>query len=153
MISFCPSKDDIANIFHLIELFFVLLYDSISTSSSVNECRKEPFSKKGRLPDGIPPTTDALQLHIYRVIYQVSYCWAQSLSKIISLSDPCEWGWKMEAKHYEIAWTSIPEGSKMCNDLIRCGWKHDKDCQGPCKCIQISLPCTALCNCGGDCER
>ena len=98
----------------------MLLYDSISTSSSVNECRKEPFSKKGRLPDGIPPTTDALQLHIYRVIYQASYCWAQSLSKILSLSDPCEWGWKMEAKHYEIARTSIPEDSKMCNELIRC---------------------------------
>ena len=118
LISFCPSKDDIANIFHLIELFFVLLYDSISTSSSVNECRKEPFSIKGRLPDGIPPTTDALQLHIYRVIYQASYCWAQSLSKILSLSDPCEWGWKMEAKHYEIAWTSIPKDSKMCNELM-----------------------------------
>ena len=118
LISFCASKDDIANIFHLIELFFVLLYDSISPSSSVNECRKEPFSIKGRLPDGIPPTTDALQLHIYMVIYQASYCWAQSLSKILSLSDPCEWGWKMEAKHYEIAWTSIPKDSKMCNELM-----------------------------------
>ena len=118
LVSFCPSKDDITTIFYLIERFVVLLYDSTSTSSSVKECRKELFSKKGRLPDGIKPTTDVLQLHIYRAIYQASYCWAQSLCKIPSLADPCEWGWKMEDKHYKIVWTSIPEASKMCNELI-----------------------------------
>ena len=32
LVSFCSSKDDIANIFHLIERFVVLLYDSTSTS-------------------------------------------------------------------------------------------------------------------------
>ena len=87
-------------------------------SSSANKSTKELFSKKGRLLDGIPPTTDTLQLHIYRAIYQASYCWAQSLCKIPSLADPCEWGWKMEDKHYKIVWTSIPEASKMCNELI-----------------------------------
>ena len=118
LVSFCPSKDDIANIIHLIERFFVLLYHSTSPSSSANKSTKELFSKKGRLLDGIPPTTDTLQLHIYRAIYQASYCWAQSLCKIPSLADPCEWGWKMEDKHYKIVWTSIPEASKMCNELI-----------------------------------
>ena len=76
LVSFCPSKDDIPNIFHLIESFVVLLYDSTSTSSSVKECRKELLSKKGRLPDDIPPAADAVQFHIYRAIYQASYCWA-----------------------------------------------------------------------------
>ena len=69
LVSFCPSKDDIANIIHLIERFFVLLCDSTSPSSRANKSRKELFSKKGRLLDGIPPTTDTLQLHIYRAIY------------------------------------------------------------------------------------
>ena len=114
---------------------------------------KSFFQKKGRLPDGIPPTANALKLHIYMAIYQASYCWAQSLSKIPSLPDPCEWGWKMEGKHYEIIWTSIPEASKMGNELICCGCKYEKGCQGRCKCIQASLPCTALFNCGGHCER
>ena len=40
-----------------------------------------------------------------------------------------EWGWKMEDKRYEIVWRSIPEASKMCNELICCGWKHDRGCQ------------------------
>ena len=76
LVSFCPSKDYIPNIFHLIESFVVLLYDSTSTSSSVKECRKDLLSKKGRLPDDIPPAADAVQFHIYRAIYQASYCWA-----------------------------------------------------------------------------
>ena len=40
----------------------------------------------------------------------------------------------------------------MCNELIYCGCKHDRGCQGCCKCIQASLLCAALCNCEGDCE-
>ena len=51
---------------------------------------KELLSKKGRLPEDIPPAADAVQFHIYRAIYQASYCWAQSLCKIPSLPDPCE---------------------------------------------------------------
>ena len=54
------NKIYIANIFHLIKRFAVLLYVSTSTSSSVNKCRKQLFFKKGRLPVGITPTTDAL---------------------------------------------------------------------------------------------
>ena len=112
LLSFCPSKDGIANIFYLIERFVVLLYDSTSTFSSVNECRKELFSKKGIPPDGIPPTTDALQLHIYRAIYQASYCWAQSLCKISSLPDPCDGAgkWKINImKLYGHPFRRIPK--------------------------------------------
>ena len=46
LVSFCPSKDDIANIIHLIERFFVLLYDSTSPSSRANKTTEELFSKK-----------------------------------------------------------------------------------------------------------
>ena len=153
LVSFCPSKDYMANIFHLIERFVVLLYDSTSTSSSVKEWRKELFIKKGRLPDGIPPTTNALKLHIYMAIYQASYCCApQSLCKIPSLPDSCEWGWEMKDKYCKIVWTSIPEAFKMWNEVIRCGCNHKKGCQGRSKCIQASLPCTAFFKCGGHCE-
>ena len=40
------NKIYIANIFHLIKRFAVLLYVSTSTSSSVNKCRKQLFFKK-----------------------------------------------------------------------------------------------------------
>ena len=115
--------------------------------------KERAFPKKGRLPDSITPTANALKLHIYMAIYQALYCWAQSLCKIPSLPHSCEGGWKMKDKHCKIVWTSIPETFKMCNELIRCGCKHKKGCQGRCKCIQASLPYTALFNCGGHCER
>ena len=101
-IFFCPSKEEIESVFQIIERFVVLLYDRISMSSSINNCRKELFSEKGRLSDGIPPTKDAFLLHTYRAIYQASYCWSQSLCKIPSLPDPYEWGWKMDENKYEI---------------------------------------------------
>lgn len=75
---------------HTVERFVVLLYDRTSMCTDVNECRKNLFSKKGKLPEGIPPTLDALALHLKRAVYQASYCWAQALSKDAILPDPNE---------------------------------------------------------------
>ena len=73
LVSFCSSKEDIESILKVIEQFIVLLYDRTSICTDVNDCRKELFSKKGRPSDGIPPTQDALRLHIYRATYQAAY--------------------------------------------------------------------------------
>ena len=43
----------------------------------------------------------------------------------------------------------LPEASKACNELIRCGCKSA--CRGLCKCTKANLPCTALCACNGNC--
>ena len=92
----CPSKEEVEVALPTIERFVVLLYDRTSVCKNVNECRKDLFARKGCLPDGIPPTIDALKLHIYRAVYQASSCWAQSLLKEATLPDPTEWGWRME---------------------------------------------------------
>lgn len=153
-IAFCPPKETMETVLHVIERFVVLLYDRTSICTRVNDCRMELFAKKGRLPEGIPPTLDALKLHIQRAVYQASYCWAQSLSKDAMLPDPNEWwGWKSQDSLYEVVWTTLPEASKKCQELIRCGCNPEKGCKGRCKCANASLRCTALCKCGGDCER
>ena len=150
-ISICPSKEEVEAALPTIERFVVLLYDRTSVCKNVNECRKDLFARKGRLPDGIPPTLDALKLHIYMAVYQASYCWAQSLLKEAT-PDPTEWGWR-KADGYEIVWTKLPEAAKICQELVRYGCQSEKGCRGRCKCIKASLKCTALCKCGGDCER
>ena len=152
-ISCCPSKENVVSSFDQLQRYVVLLYDRTSLSKNVNACRKEMFSKKGRLPESIPPTLDALKLHILRAVYQASYCWAQSLFKEPTLPDPCDWGWTLSGENYETVWTTIPEASKICSELVRCGCKQEKGCRGRCKCVKASLPCTALCKCGADCER
>ena len=52
----CPSEEQVKTIFPVIERFVVLLYDRTSTCSTVNEIRKELFTRKGRMIDSIPPT-------------------------------------------------------------------------------------------------
>ena len=153
LVSFCPSKEDIESILKVIERFVVLLYDCTSIYTDVSDCRKELFSKKGRPSDGIPPTQDALRLHIYRATYQAAYCWAQSLRKSATLPNPSDWGWRSENGGYEIVWTTIPEASKVCKELIRCGCDPNTGCRGRCKCVKASLPCTELCKCGGKCKH
>ena len=46
----------------------VLLYDRTSIQGSVNEARKELFTRKGRAIDAIPPTQVALMQHIKRLL-------------------------------------------------------------------------------------
>ena len=50
-----------------LERFVVLLYDRTSSSSSVNEARKQLFTRKARNFDALPPTRDSL--HIKRTAY------------------------------------------------------------------------------------
>ena len=46
-------------------------------------------------------------------------------------------------------WTTLPEASQSCYELIRCGCL--KGCRGRCKCKKVELKSTVLCGCDGDC--
>ena len=43
--------------------------------------------------------------------------------------------------------------SQSCQELLKCGCKSERGCSGRCKCLKAELPCTALCNCAGLCDR
>ncbi|KAG7174307.1 hypothetical protein Hamer_G003243 [Homarus americanus] len=83
---------------------------------------------------------------------QSSYNWAQMLVAVPSLPSPSEWGWtRNEDGGWEVKWTGLPDASHACQELLRCGCK--KGCRGQCKCVKAVLQCTALCLCGGLCDR
>lgn len=87
-----------------LERFVVLLYDRTSTSSSVNNLRKQLFTRKGRKFDGLPPTRDALLQHVKRTAYQAGYIWGQALVPSSTLPSPQDWGWTLEGgewRHYK----------------------------------------------------
>ena len=46
---------------------------------------------------------------------------------------------------WEVHWTTLPEVTQACRELIWCGCK--KGCRGCCKCQRATLKCTALCCC------
>lgn len=147
-----PSAQCIEQWLSLLERFVVLLYDRTSSLEHVNEARKELFTKKGRTIDRLPPTQAALIQHIKRAAYQAGHCWAQVMIAAPELPSPGDWGWKRkdQGHGWEVFWTTLPEATQACRELIRCGCK--KECRGRCKCQKAALQCTALCNCGGHCN-
>lgn len=134
-----------------LERFVILLYDRTSGLSNVNEARKQLFTKKSRTLENIPPTKAALIQHTRRAAYQAGHCWHQMMIADPVLPSPNDWGWKMGSNEWELFWTTQPEATKACRDLLRCSCK--KGCRGQCKCNKAALPCTALCQCGGECKR
>ena len=136
----------------ILERFVIIMYSRTCPHNKVNDARQALFSQGTRSIDHIPPTQTALEQHIKRAAYQAGQVWGQSLQAIQELPSPLEWGWEKSTEAGWIPkWTTLPEASKICNELIRCGCK--KACRGLCKCTKSNLPCTALCNCSGNCYQ
>jgi len=132
----------------LVERFVVLMYDRTSDTMEVNEARKQLFTQKSRTLENIPPTQAALRQHIMRATYQANI-WNQALVPDPELASPSDWGWVKDATGWQPLWTTLPEASQSCYELIHCGCKQG--CTGRCKCNKAALMCTALCSCSGDC--
>ena len=149
-----PSMQDVLDAMPVLERFVVLMYDRTSQCQRVNDARKVLFAQKGRTLENIPPTADALLQHAKRVAYQAGHCWGQCLVSVPELPSPGEWGWtRSESDTWQPRWTTLPEASKICQELVKCGCRAEKGCKGRCKCVKAGMPCTALCKCGGDCEE
>lgn len=133
----------------LLERFVVLLYSRTSEILKVNDARRQLFTQKARSLENLPPTQAALEQHSRRASLQ-SNCWNQALVRCPRLPSPSDWGWKRDQAGWQPLWTTLPEASQSCYELIHCGCK--KGCTGRCKCIKASLKCTALCSCSGECQ-
>ena len=69
-------------------------------------------------------------------------CWNQALIPDPDLPSPAAWGWKKDQTGWQPVWTTLPEASQSCSELIiRCGCK--KGCTGRCKCFKATLKCIA----------
>ena len=148
----CPNPEAIELWLQPLERFVVLLYDLISIQGSANEARKELFTRKGRAIDAIPPTQAALMQHSKRAAYQAGHCWSQAMIPNPEIPSPNEWGWSKKPEGgWEACWTTLPEASQACRELVCCRCK--KGCRGRCKCRLATLQCTALCHCGGACSK
>ena len=145
--SLMANLESISDNMKSIERFVTLMYDRTSSLDCVDQARKQLFTQKGRSIEGLPPTKDALILHTRRATYQAAFCWAQAMSAVPELPSPAHWGWKQEPSGWAICWITLPEATKACRELLRCGCK--KGCTAHCKCVKAELKCTALCFCGG----
>ena len=143
-------QDEISNhAMSVLERFVVLLYDRTNDNMRVNDARKQLFTQKSRSLENLPPTQAALVQHIKRAGYQ-SNCWNQAVTPNPEFPSLTDWGWKKEITGWQPPWTTLPEASWSCHELIHCGCK--KGCTGRCKCVSAGLQCTALCSCNGECK-
>lgn len=134
-----------------IESYVVLLYDRTSGKKSVNDAKKQLFAQKGRALDAIPPTRAALVERTKRAAYQAGYCWGQALTPNPVLPSSQDWGWTIDEGVWRSFWTALPEATKSCRELVRCGCK--KVCQARCSCVKADLHCTALYSCSDECDN
>lgn len=135
---------------HTIERFITLLYDRTSTETDIDKARRKLFSKKSNV-QLIPPTRAALEQHVRRAVYQGGHVWGQALVPAPTLPSPTDWGWIKTSGVYEPLWTTLPEASKICRELVSC--KCKQDCVKKCKCKKAGLDCTPLCACDGECSQ
>ena len=130
------------------------MYDRASTCETVNDARKDLFTRKGRSIDNIPPTAAALEQHVKRAAYQAGHCRGQSLMPVLVLPDPSVWGWQPGPDQtLQPVWTMLPQASQPYLEFLKCGCRIDKGFRGKCKCVNADVLCTALCKCGGNCDR
>jgi len=141
------SDEDISKL----EKFVVTLYSKTTPAVTVNEARKYMFSYQSKQIERIPPTHGALVQHLLRAAFQGGHVWGQMLLKDPPLPPPSEWGWIKDDGTWYPKWTTLPEASKACRELIKCNCKAS--CRGRCKCFKANLPCTQLCYCSGKCDK
>ena len=117
--------------FAVLERFTVLLYDRTCSLCSINEARKDLFTKKGRTMYTIPPTRGALLQHANRAVYQGGHSWGSMFTISPALPCPTNWGWT-DPLDWKPLWTTLPEASIASRQRLRCGCK--KSCKGNCTC-------------------
>ena len=136
-----------------IEKFVVTTYSQTCNTFRVNETRQMLFTRSNRSIENLPPTSAALKQHVKRSTLQAMK-WRASLNKCAEAKDPQEWGWKLKAggTGFVPHWSDLPEVSKACGELLKCGCKINCS-SGRCKCVKAELSCTTLCGCNADCEN
>ena len=131
----------------IIERFVILMYDKTSRCTDIDKARRKMFAKRLKA-EQIPPTFDALELHLRRAIYQGGYVWAQALLTQPVLPSQTGWVWtKDDNGVYVPKWTTLPLADEACYELLCCGCK--KGCIKNCRCKRANLECTGLCHCQG----
>ena len=124
--------------------FVCRLYSNDSDyGNDVDLVRLKVFSQKTRDVDRIPPTSDALNLHLKRSVFKASI-WTTAHMSRMPVGNPTDHVWKEEDGKLLSIWTSLPLARDVFHLDVKCS------CNGTCsmcKCTSVKLKCTRLCKC------
>lgn len=116
----------------------------------VGSARYMLFTKTEKIePHLLPPSRDALQLHISRANYQASI-WRRALDPKPTIPAPFSHGWQEVNGKVEVKWLSGPPAPLALLELVTCGCKTECGTRR-CTCLKNGLPCTDACRCPDTC--
>ena len=120
----------------------------IKNETKVNSARFKTFIEKKKIPEphNLPPTEDALRLHLMRVNYQVAE-WKGALNSEHMPANPIGSGWILEDGNLSIHWTINKPAPEEILEFVSCSCKKSKCTTNNCQCRAIELQCTDLCGC------
>ncbi len=128
------------------EKFVCKLYSPSDDVSSSDALRCKLFMKGKCELEHIPPTSDAVDLHIKRAHYQTAV-WLSAAEPIQNLHSPIDYGWYESdgaLKPLLMRKDAIP---KSCVDILTCNCKECATSR--CTCRSHRLKCTSACGCSG----
>ena len=106
------------------------MYCASHSFTGLSELRYELFkSSTSNALRKIPPSTDALQLHVLRSSYVAGWVWGGALEDPSSIPSPSDWGWMANS------------GGKLVPK-----WTSDSD-------LDIEQHCLFTCKCKSECKR
>ena len=125
------------------ETFICRLYGDYD-HDTCNQTRVKMFSKCVS-QESLPPTSDAVQLHIQRAHYQASV-WTQADKCTPLLPEVSSSGWIVETNHLRPEMMRLPPIPDACLEILSCCCT--KGCiSRRCKCKKVGLNCTDACKC------
>ena len=132
------------------EQFVCSIYGYGSTSS-INDVRLQMFSKVNRSVESLPPSQDALHLHLDRANYQ-SFIWKKAVEPKSDCPLPTGHGWVMENGKLKPRLMRLDPIPKKCAELVTCSCKV-KCSSTRCGCFKTIGSCTSACFCGEVCQN
>lgn len=128
------------------EQFVCRVYKAPDVFKGCNIARLELFQRGKKALDMLPPTSDALELHIKRANFQAKV-WMQADTAMMDLADPTSTGaWKEVNGELEKVWTRKPSVPQSCRALVSCGCKT-KCRTAACQCHSSKQGYMPSCSC------
>ena len=135
----------------LCEEFVHALYRPARSSvNNINELRYQLFTAKAAQSDHLPPTQDALHLHLQQANYQ-AVIWSRDLEAKPAVPTPSNHGWQLVDSVLTIEWLRQRPAPDELLLLVRCSCQSGC-ASNRCSCRRSGMQCTDACRCD-DCEN